>query len=155
MIFQKFKIERLFPISLRAAGVLTYTNFGFEQSGKCYYDINIPGRPKIEQGMTVIALLHKKNDWTPSSFLGWVNCLDGSIAAENPWTHLSISFSCAVSALAFQSQAYKVFQLPTSEYFALLTSTIFSLLALRFFYLSIKSLIIRNALKKIRNYIFE
>ena len=42
---------------------MTGTNFGFESDGKRFYDVTIPGKPRIEQGMTIVALLEKPNGW--------------------------------------------------------------------------------------------
>jgi len=66
------------------------THFGFESKGKRYFDISVPEWPRIEEGMTVIALLKNPNDWGTKSLLGWIDCTDGSIVCEAPSLYFGI-----------------------------------------------------------------
>lgn len=64
MIFQQTTFERIFPAASSGTGLFNQTSFGFESNGRRHFVVTVPGKPKIEQGMTVIALLEKPNDWS-------------------------------------------------------------------------------------------
>lgn len=53
------------------------TLFSFESGGKRYFSISITGKPRLENGMEVVAALSKKDDW--QSLLGWKDLLTGEI----------------------------------------------------------------------------
>ncbi|KGK41807.1 hypothetical protein LH51_11960 [Nitrincola sp. A-D6] len=151
MIFQKTTFERLFPAALYDTGT---TSFGFESGGKRYFDVTVPGKPKIEQGMTVIALLEKPNAWSFHGVLGWIDCQDGSIACDSPGKSLLIALVCAFFAIMFPIRAYAAFS--NSEYvnlIAFVVASIFGMFALRYLYFYAKALIIRRALVTIRDFI--
>ena len=84
MVFQKVTFDRLFPAALSGTGLMKYTSFGFEAAGKRYFSVKVPGRPRIDQGMTVIALLETPNGLREDNgLLGWVDCRDGSPPRQN------------------------------------------------------------------------
>jgi len=57
-----------------------HTEFGFESAGKKFYGVQVPGTPRIEEGMTVTILLREEGDWT--SVCGWVDMQTGEIIAQ-------------------------------------------------------------------------
>ena len=58
------------------------TLFGFEcQSGK-RHNVSINGNPRLEAGMSVVAVLARDDDW--HSLVGWVNKATGEIAGPEP-----------------------------------------------------------------------
>ena len=91
MEFVQATFDRLFDVAR-----VTYwpgskkTHFGFESRGKRYFDATVPEWPKIEEDMTVIALLKNPHDWGRQSLLGWVDCTDGSVVCDAPSLHLGI-----------------------------------------------------------------
>lgn len=54
------------------------TEFGFQAGDLKQERVAVPGSPRIEDGMTVTALLDRPGDWR--SLLGWVNHETGEIA---------------------------------------------------------------------------
>lgn len=88
MLFQKMTFERLFPAALSGNGLHIQTNFGFESAGKRYFDVTVPGRPRMEQGMTDIALLEKPNEWGQEAY--WV----GSTTSMGP-LFVTVRVSCS------------------------------------------------------------
>ena len=92
MEFVQVRFDRLFDIARDTyrSSSKKVTHFGFESRGKRYFDANVPEWPKIEEGMTVIALLKIPHDWSKKSLLGWVDCTDGSVVCDTPSLHLGI-----------------------------------------------------------------
>ena len=63
------------------------TEFGF-QSGDLKLDrIAVPGAPRIEDGMTVTALLERPGEWR--TLLGWVNHATGEIACQSAASNIA------------------------------------------------------------------
>ncbi len=104
--------------------------------------------------MTVIALLEKPNDWSSGSFLGWVNCADGSLVCDSPGKLLGIAFLNAYFAIMFPVKAYEVFSIPANaNVIAFLIAVLFTGFALRFLYLSAKAFLIKRTLEAVRDFI--
>lgn len=85
MEFAQVTFDRLFAVAR-----FTYwpgirrTHIGFESKGKRYFDVTVPEWPRVEEGMTIVALLKYPNDWGNKSLLGWIDCTDGSIVCDAP-----------------------------------------------------------------------
>ncbi|MFA9441773.1 hypothetical protein ACDA63_19255 [Uliginosibacterium sp. sgz301328] len=58
------------------------TAFGFEDRTGKHYGICVPGLPRLEPGMKVIALLERENDW--SSLRGWLDLETGALVGIDP-----------------------------------------------------------------------
>lgn len=154
MLFQTTTFERLFPAAYSGGGLLLETSFGFESRGKRYFDVSVPGRPRIEQGMTVIALLEKPNDWGPDSLLGWIDCSEGSLVCDSPSKLFGIFLLNAYFALMFPIWAYAVIATPSSaDIAAFFVAAVFSGFACRFLYLSVKAFLVKRALSTVRDFI--
>ncbi len=156
MIFQTATFERLFPVVLSGAGLITETNFGFECRAKRYFDVTIYGSPKIEQGMTVIALLEKPNGWESRGLLGWVNCQDGSVVCDSAARLFSIGLMSTFFAVMFSLRAYELFNnSEVKDIVVMFVIFSFGGSALRFFYLSIKAKLVKKALLSVKSLYFE
>jgi hypothetical protein len=143
MVLQKTTFERLFPAAPSGTGLLTQTSFGFESNGKRHFDITVPGSPRIEEGMTMVALLEKPNDWSSDSFLGWVDCADGSLVCDSPGKLFGIFLLSVFYALMFPIRAYAVIATPSNaEMVAFFVAVLFSSFACRFLYLSVKAFLV-------------
>lgn len=153
MVFQKITFERLFPAALSGIGLLAETSFGFESGGKRHFDITVPGRPRIEKGMTVIALLEKPNEWGTRDLLGWVDCIDGTLVCDSPGKLFGIALLSTFFASMFPIRAYAVFNSSeNADMIALFVAALFGASALRFLFLSAKALMVRRALGAIRDF---
>jgi len=153
MVFQKTTFEHLFPAALSGVGLLTETSFGFESGGKRYFDITVPGRPRIEQGMAVIALLEKPNGWGSRGLLGWVDCVDGSLVCDSPGKLFGIALLSAYFATMFPIRAFSVFSnSENADLIAFFLAVLFGASAVRFLYLFAKALLVRRALVAIREF---
>lgn len=147
MVFQKTTFERLFAVTLSNSGLLTETSFGFESAGKRHFSVTVPGRPRIEQGMSVIALLEKPNQWSSRNLVGWVDCLDGTLVCDSPSKLFGISLLCVFWVSVFYISTYSVFgNTERADIVAILIIAIFGASALRFAYLSAKAFLVRRAL---------
>ena len=153
MVFQKTTFERLFPVAPSGMGLLTETSFGFESGGKRHFDITVPGRPRIEQGMTVIALLEKPNEWGSRGLLGWVDCVNGALVCDSAGKMFGIALLSTFFASMFPIRAYAVFNSSeNADMIAVFVAALFGASALRFFFLSAKALMVRRALGAIRDF---
>lgn len=153
MVFQEATFERLFPAVFSGMGFLVETSFGFESGGKRHFDISVPGRPRLEQGMTVIALLEKPNEWGSESVLGWVDCKDGALVCSSPGKLFGVALLCVYFASMFPVRAYSVFRnSENADIIAFFVAALFGAFALRFLFLSAKALLVRRALVAIRGF---
>lgn len=154
MVLQKTTFDRLFPAAPSGTGLLTQTNFGFESNRTRHFDVTVPGSPRIEQGMTVIALLEKPNDWSSDSFMGWVNCADGSLVCDSPGKLFGIALLSAYFAIMFPVRAYDVIATPSNaNLIAFLIAVLFAGFALRFLYLSAKAFLVKRTLVTVRDFV--
>ena len=154
MLLQKTIFERLFPAAPSGTGLLTMTSFGFESNRKRHFDVTVPGSPRIAQGTTVIALLEKPNDWSSDSFLGWVNCADGSLVCDSPSKLFGIALLNTYFAIMFPIRAYAVIASPSNaNLIAFLLAVLFSGFALRFFYLSVKAFLVKRTLVAVWDFV--
>jgi hypothetical protein len=154
MVLQKTTFERLFPAAPSGTGLLTQTSFGFESNRKRHFDVTVPGSPRIEQGMTVIALLEKPNDWSSDSFMGWINCADGSLVCDSPGKLFGIALLSAYFAIMFPLRAYDVIATPSNaNLIAFLIAVLFTGLALRFLYLSAEACLVKRTLVTVRDFV--
>lgn len=152
MVFQKTSITRLYPAAQGGTGLISCTSFGFESNGKRFFDVNIPGKPRIEPGMTVVALLEKPDGWENGGLIGWINSQDGSIACESAIKFLGMFLLCTYFAMLFPARAYQVIgNLNNANLVAQLIVATFGGAALRFLYLAAKALLIRQALIQMRS----
>lgn len=152
MIFQQTTFDRLFPAALDHTG--NTTSFGFESGGKRYFDVNVPGKPRIEQGMTVIALLEKPDAWGLNGLLGWIDCRDGTIVCNSPRRFLGYTLLCILFVIIYSIRTYIIFS--SSVYvdvIAGIIATLFGAFALHFLYHSVKALIVKRALVDVRDFI--
>jgi hypothetical protein len=153
MVFQKITFDRLFSVGQSGNGLMTYTSFGFESAGKRFYSVTVSGRPKIEQGMSVIALLETSNGFREGNgLLGWVNCDDGSIVCDSPIKYFGIFLLCTFWAIVFPMWAYAVITTPDyARLVALFIATLFGGFAFQSLYDSGKALLTKRALATIRD----
>lgn len=144
MVFQRVTFTRLFQES--------GTCFGFEADGKRYYDVIAPGRPKIDQGMTIIALLETPNGFGGGGLLGWVDCHDSSIACDNPLIHFGWFMISTYFAIMFPLRAYDVIATPANaDWVAFFVAAMFGSFALRSLYISAKALLVKKSLVTVRD----
>lgn len=154
MVLQKTTFTRLFPAAPSGSGLITYTSFGFESAGKRFYDVTVPGKPRIEQGMTVIALLEKPNSFDGHGLLGWVDCHDGSIVCDSAFKYLCMFLLWTYFAIIFPIRAYVVITTPANaNLVAFLIAAMFGAFALHALYIAAKSLLVRRALVTVREFI--
>ncbi len=71
----------LYVKRIRGGTVPEATEFGFVSDGVSYEGIVVPGKQKIETGLSVTALLRKDGDW--HSLVGWVNNKSGDLAVDD------------------------------------------------------------------------
>lgn len=152
MVFQKTTFVRLFFTGVSPIGLSASTNFAFDSGGKRFFDVTIHGRPRIEQGMTVVALLENPDEWDGGGLLGWVDCSDGPIACDSA-LHLFCMFLLLVFfAGVFSLRAFDVIGSPENAHFAAeLIIAVFGGFSLWFLYLSVRALLIWRALVVVRN----
>jgi hypothetical protein len=144
MIFQRVTFTRLFPPSGSC--------FGFEADGKRFFDVCVPGRPRIQQGMTVIALLRAPYSFGDNSLMGWVDCHDGSIACDSALKHFSWFIACAYFAVMFRQRAYAVIATPeVAGWVAFIVAAIFGAFAFTSVYAAARAYIIKRALQRVRD----
>lgn len=144
MEFQRVTFTRLLPPS--------GTCFGFEADGKRFFDVCVPGRPRIEEGMTVIVLLRSPNGFGDNGLLGWVDCLDGSIACDSALKHFAWFIACTYFAIMFPTRAYAVIATPLiADWVAFLVAAMFGCFALASLYASSKAYIVKRALVTVRD----
>lgn len=139
MVFQKVTFTRLFSTS--------GTCFGFESDGKRFFDVVAPGRPRIVQGMTVIALLETPQGFSDHGLLGWVDCDDGSIACDSALKHLGWFLVCTYWAYMFSLRAYDIIATPEkAEGVAFFVAAMFGFFALTSLYTAVQTALIKRAL---------
>jgi len=144
MVFQRVTFTSLFPSS----GI----RFGFEADGKRFFDVCAPGRPRIEQGMTVIALLRAPYSFSDNGLLGWVDCNDGSIACDSALKHFAWFIACTYFAVMFPLRAYAVIATPMiADWVAFLVAAMFGAFALTSLYASATAFIFKRALVTVRD----
>lgn len=128
------------------------THFGFESDGKRFFDITVQGKPKLDQGMTVAALLETRDGWENRGLLGWVDCRDGSIACDSAAKYLGIFLLCAHFAAIFGIAAFNAFEnTHAANHAAQFVVALFGVLGLRFLYLASKAYLSKRALKRVRD----
>jgi len=153
MIFQKVTFDRLFPAALSGTGLITYTSFGFESAGKRYFSVKVPGRPRIDQGMTVIALLETPNGFREDNgLLGWVDCRDGSIVYDSIFWYVGIFLLNIFWAIMFPFWAHTVIANPeNANLVSFFIALLFGGLAFQALYISVKALLVKRALEIVRD----
>ncbi len=153
MIFQKVTFDRLFPAALSGAGLMTYTSFGFEAAGKRYFSVKAPGRPRIDQGMTVVALLETPSGFREDNGLwGWVDCQDGSIVCDSFLGYFGMFLLSTFWAVVFPFWARAVIATPdVANLVAFLVALLFIGFAFQALYISVKALLVKRALETIRD----
>lgn len=145
MVFQRITFTRLFQPSGKC--------FGFETEGKRYFDVVAPGRSKIEEGMTVIALLKSSNSFGGDSLLGWINCHDGSIACDSALGHIAWFVASTYFAVMFPLRAYTIIASPlVADWIALLVAGMFGVFALISLYSAAVSFLVKRELVNVRDF---
>ena len=152
MVFQKTTFDRLFPAALSASGLITYTSFGFESGGKRHFDVTVPGKPRIELGMTVIALLDKPDGFGGNGLLGWIDCHDGSLVCDSALKHFGWFLLCIFWAILFPVRAYAVVNPVNADMVAGLVAALFGGFALHSLYISAKAFLVKRALMVVRDF---
>jgi len=74
-------IDRVFSVAYRWSKPGPRTEFGFASGNKRYYGLELPGKPAIEAGMQVTAILEKDGDW--NSLQGWLNHTTGEVVSPS------------------------------------------------------------------------
>ena len=144
MVFQKVTFERLFE----PAG----SYFGFESEGKRFFNVVVPSHPRIEEGMTVIALLESKDTFDNDGLLGWIDCKDGSIACESFIKHAAWCMTSAYFAVMFPIRGYSIIaSLAAADLVALFIAVMFGAFSTISLYSAAKAFIVKKALIKVRN----
>lgn len=87
-------IDRVFSVAYRWGNPGPRTEFGFASGNKRYYGLELPGKPAIEAGMQVTAILEKEGDW--SSLQGWLNHTTGELVSPSRAGHVFQLLVCAV-----------------------------------------------------------
>jgi hypothetical protein len=78
------------------------TVFSFMMEYRYTPYITIPGFPRLENGMSVVAALRDENDW--KTLVGWRDVQTGKVAAPDPSWHLKrllFAFAWGVLAVVF------------------------------------------------------
>lgn len=149
MIFQKTTFDRLFSINRNASNNKSSTHFGFESGGKRFFDVTIAGQPRIEQGMTVIALLKQPNSFDAFGLLGWVDCADGSIACDSAARFLLWFLICGFWTIKFSLTASVLYGVLGGFIVAVMLGSF----TFHFLFEFIKTLMVRKALVKVRDHL--
>lgn len=113
-------IDRVFSVAYRWGNPGPRTEFGFASGNKRYYGLELPGRPAIEAGMQVTAILEKEGDW--NSLQGWFNHTTGELVLPSRAGHVFQLLVCFMLCRGLCSSLYQPF--------AILLITIFLLIAL-------------------------
>ena len=87
-------IDRVFSVAYRWGNPGPRTEFGFSSGNKRYYGLELPGKPAIEAGMQVTAILEKEGDW--SSLQGWFNHTTGELVSPPRANHVLQLLVCGV-----------------------------------------------------------
>jgi hypothetical protein len=87
-------IDRVFSVAYRWGNPGPKTEFGFASGNKRYYGLELPGKPAIEDGMQVTAILEKEGDW--NSLQGWLNHTTGELVSPSRANHVLQLLVCAV-----------------------------------------------------------
>lgn len=151
MVFQKTTFDRLFPAAPSGTGLITYTSFGFESGRKRHFVVTVPGKPRIEQGMTVIALLDTPDGFGGNGLLGWIDCHDGSLVCDSALKYFGLFLLCIFWAIIFPVRAYAVVSPANADMVAGLVAGLFGGFALDSLYISAKAFLVRRALTAVRD----
>lgn len=73
-----------------------WTEFGFVSNERSYEGVLVPGRPHIDAGISVTALLRKKDDWRTLD--GWINNQSGEIAVGDAIYHVYLGVPVALAS---------------------------------------------------------
>jgi len=74
----KIQFDRVFDVVQDPIKSYSYsTLFSFESGGKRYFSVSIAGKPRLENGMQIVAALLKNDDW--QSLVGWKDLNTGQI----------------------------------------------------------------------------
>jgi hypothetical protein len=99
MPLETVKFRRVFGISRRTVNFQVVTRFGFESDTTQQYAVGVPGRPSIEEGMTVTAFLKSEGRW--SDLAGWYNHSNGEIVVETVAPQALFALASAFSLAKF------------------------------------------------------
>lgn len=152
MVFQKITFDRIFPAAPSGTGLIAYTSFGFESGRRRHYVVTVPGKPNIEQGMTVIALLETPDGFSGNGLLGWVDCRDGSLACDSPLKYFGMFLLCTFWAIVFPVRAYAVVSPANAEIVAALVAALFGAFALNMLYIFVKAAFVKRVLRDVRDF---
>ena len=153
MVFQKTTFERIFSFVPVGTGLMTaHTSFGFEANGSRHFVVTAPGKPRIEQGMTVIALLEKPSCFGSDSLLGWVDCDDGLLMCNSPLRHFWLFLINIFAAITFADAAYFIVSPVNADMVAAFVTAVFGCLVLYFLYLFVRAFLVKRALVAVRDF---
>jgi hypothetical protein len=146
MVFETIHFDRLFSVArdMRGQAAFKITHFGFESRGKRFFSVTVPGWPRVEEGMTVIALLKRPNDWGDKSLLGWVDCSDGTLVCYGPMLNLGV-----FAVLSFFLPLFWVSDVKNPWVADLIVAVVFGGGALISLYAFVKHLLVKRALLQI------
>ena len=100
-----------------------HTVFSFMSQFNYTPYVTVPGSPRIEPGMSVLALLRNPEDW--KSLVGWLDLKTGELAAPKPNWHLHrllFLSSWLLVASAFMGHEALQLQFPQALLWALFAS---------------------------------
>lgn len=152
MIFQTTTFDRFFSAGASGAGLIAYTSFGFESNGKPHFVVTVPGKPRIEQGMTVIALLENSDGFGGNGLLGWVNLHDGQLVCDSPVKYFGMFLLGIFWAIIFAVRSHAVIDPANAETVAVVVAALFCGFALQSLYISSKAFLIKRALMAVRDF---
>lgn len=152
MVFQKITFDRLFPAAPSGTGLIAHTSFGFESGGRRHYVVTVPGKPNIEQGMTVIALLETPDGFGGNGLLGWVDCRDGSLVCDSAPKYFGLFLLCTFWAIVFPVRAYAVVGPANADIVAALLAALFGAFAFEMLCISAKAILVKRALMVVRDF---
>lgn len=152
MVFQKITFDRLFPAAPSGSGLIPHTSFGFESGRRRHYVVTVPGKPNIEQGMTVIALLQKPDGFGGDGLLGWVDCRDGSLVCDSAPKYFGLFLLFTFWAIVFPVRAYAVVGPANADIVAALLAALFGAFAFDMLCTSAKAILVKRALMVVRDF---
>jgi hypothetical protein len=98
----RLKFDRVFDVAKDMPGGRKVTHFGFESPAIRQCSVVVPGWPRVESGMSVIALLKRPNDW--HHIYGWVDLDRRTVVCDSPAGHFAITLLMLFSIAAISTK---------------------------------------------------
>lgn len=90
----KIQFDRVFDIVQDPIKRYSYsTLFSFESDGKRFFSVSITGKPRLENGMEVVAALGHRDDW--QSLVGWKDLHTGKTYLPSFSGHMATLFKAS------------------------------------------------------------